>query len=207
MVTPEDTHTQNTFFIREDPDNLDAYPITSKTAKVTVEGKNWTSQGAAGSNAPVDINFVTNFGMVSEEDLPNVNDSLINPDIQALNEYTVDSSLDSTLGEGFYVPVSVRTNFDVLVEDDNDPRAERQAQVNKTWKLVIEKNGETEVIKETPSYIFRIPNYQVADGPKYTFVAESIDGTGNSILCRIPIIVMPKDLDIKNIDSTSNKMD
>ena len=207
VVTPEDSHVPNSFFIREDPDNPDAYPITAKTAKVTVEGANWTKSGAAGSGETAEFSFSAPFGMVSEEDLPNVNDSKINPDIQAVNDYTVDSSLNSSLGEGFYVPVSVRTNFAVSVEDDNDPRDERQAEIKKTWKLVVEKDGESEEIRETPHYIFRIPNYNNPAAPKYTLVAESVDGTGNSILCRIPIIVLPKDLDVKNLENQSNRID
>lgn len=207
LVVPEDNHNQNTFYIREDPENLDAYPITQKTAKVTVEGNNWTKAGAQGAATDVSVDFVAPFGMVTEEDLPNVNDSKINPDIQAVNDYTVNSSLDSSLGDGLYVPVAVRTNFNVSVEDDNDPREERQAEIKKTWKLIVSKDGETEEFVETSNYIFRVPNYNVAGGPEYTLVAESIDGTGNSITCRIPIIVLPKDLDVKNLENKSERID
>jgi len=227
VVTPEDNHAPNVFFIREDPDNLDAYPITNKTAKVSVNGPNWSKAGASGGGNNTEVDFVTNFGMVSEENLPNVNDSKLNPDIQALNDYTVNSDLDSALGEGLYVPVSVRTNFEIFTEEDidikgqdtsesvnpkvmpeaNDPREERKLQIKKSWKLIVEIDGETRVIKETPNFIFRIPNLDVINGPKYTLVAESTDGTGNAITCNIPIIVMPKDLDVRVIENKSSRLD
>ena len=208
VLTPEDTHIQNTFVIKEDPDNLNAYPIIAKTGLVNIEGRNWSKQGAAGSNAPVEIEFTTAFGMVPEEDLPKIEDTKLNAKIQAKNAYTLNNDLDPQLDEGFYVPVSVRTNFAVFTEADNDPRVlEEHLSEKKRWTLIIEKDGDVAEFQNTDHYIFRTPNYNNPDGPKYTLIAESWDASNNRICCTIPIIVIPKDLDIKNIETQSSRID
>ena len=207
VVTPEDYHEQNLLRIKEDPDNLDAYPITNKTAQVTLSGRNWSQAGAAnGSAAPSDIKFSTYFGMVDPDDADSVDDSKKNPDIKAKNEYVIDNSLNPAIAGGFYVPVSVRTNFAVDIEDDNDPRDVYRDKEAKTWKLTIEHKGQKETFKEPPSYIFRIPNVPAtSDSPRYTLITEAIDGSGNSILCKIPINVLPKKLNVRDLENRSKK--
>ncbi len=207
VVTPEDYHEHNTLIIEEDPENLDAYPINNKTAQVSLQGRNWSQAGAAdGAAPPADIKFTTYFGMVAPEDADFVEDSKKNPDIKAKNEYTMNSALDSSLGEGFYVPVSVRTNFDVSIKDDNDPRNVYREKEAKTWKLSIEHNGKKEVFKEPPSYIFRIPNVPAtSDSPRYTLTTEVIDGSGNAIMCNIPINVIPKRMNVRDLENRSRK--
>ena len=207
VVTPEDFHEQNMLRIKEDPDNLDAYPITNKTAQVTMTGRNWSEAGAAdGGAAPVEIKFSTYFGMVDPDDAASVDDSKKNPDIKAKNEYVIDSTLNPSIAGGFYVPVSVRTNFSVDIEDDNDPRDVYRDKEAKTWKLKIEHKGQVETFKEPPSYIFRIPNVPAtSDSPRYTLITEAIDGSGNSILCKIPINVLPKKLNVRDLEKRFQK--
>ena len=207
VAVPEDYHERNFVLIEEDPDNPDAYPITNKTAKITMQGRNWSMASAAdGSASPVENEFSTDFGMVDEDDAAKVADSRENPDVKAKNVYTIDSSLDSSVEDGFYVPVAVRTNFEVGIVDDNDPRDAYRDREEKTWRLEVEHNGSTEVFREPPSFVFRIPNVPAdSDSPKYTLVGEAIDGSGNSIVCKVPINVLPKKIDVTDLERMNRK--
>jgi len=205
VAVPEDHHESNECFIREDPDNLDAYPITAKTAKITCSGRNWTLAGAADHQtaAATQVDFTAPFGMVDPAEAADVADSKKNPDIKAKNDYTMDSSLNGGLAEGLYIPVSVRTNFAVSLPDDNDPRASYRDAGTSTWSLVVDDDGAVEEFREPPSFIFRKPN--VPTGPSYTLVAQATDGSGNAIVCRVPIKVLPKRLDVTDLERDSQK--
>jgi hypothetical protein len=195
-IIPEDSHVRNEVSIVEDPANKDAYPITKKTAQLAVTGANWSPAAA-----PLDLKFTAPAGMVRPEDEPKVNDSKLNPDVKAHNEYTIAQTLNTGLQEGFFVPVSVRCNFEIAIPADNEPRQSLRDKQKKTWKLEVVEDGVTQEVAEPPAYIFRKPNFPAVTGsPTYTLVAEGQDGSGNSVVCRVPILVLPQGYKVTDLD-------
>lgn len=206
-IIPEDYHERNSVIVEEDPANKDAPKHANKTVKFTVKGKNWTSRSADFEGAPaLDLAFSAPGGMIKAEDAAAVADSRQAADVRVQNEYTMSSALNAGLEGGLFVPVSVRCNFNAEILDDNDPRQAFRERIGSSWRLVINEDGTETRYEKAPSYVFRRTNYPAQPGdPSYSLEAEGWDGSGNRVICKVPINVMPKKLKVTDLDHDSQK--